>query len=348
VATTRVLGLETSCDETAAAVVADGRVVLSNVVASQVDLHARYGGVFPELASRQHVLAILPVIEAALAGAGTDWGDLAAIAVTRGPGLAGALLVGVNVAKGLALARGLPLVGVNHLVGHLYSNWLHSGGQVRTAAGAGSPRDEDPHLPHLALIVSGGHTDLVLVHDHGQFQVLGRTLDDATGEAFDKAARMLGLPYPGGPALEVAAQTGDPAAYAFPVADTPNPLDFSFSGLKTALLRAIQRFGADEPLPVPDLAASFQAAAIKALVGRLRRALVEQPVDLVMVAGGVSANGALRAALAAALDVPVRCPPLALCTDNAAMIAAAGYWAWSAGRRDGLGLDVVPGLDLTG
>jgi N6-L-threonylcarbamoyladenine synthase len=340
-----ILGIETSCDETAAAVVADGRVVLSNVIASQAELHARYGGVFPEVASRQHLLAIVPTVEAALVESGAGWADLAAIAVTRGPGLAGSLLVGVNAAKGLAMARGLPLVGVNHLEGHLYSNWLHSGGRVRSPELAAAAAGEDPPFPHLALIVSGGHTDLLLVAGHGDYTLLGRTLDDAAGEAFDKVARLLGLGYPGGPELERLAESGDAGRFDFPVATTANPLDFSFSGLKSACRRALEESTVGgAPARLADLAASFQSAVLRALVGRVQRALAEYPVPMVMLAGGVSANGALRRALTEALDVPLRYPPLVLCTDNAAMIAAAGYWAWPAGRRDAWDVEVAPGL----
>jgi N6-L-threonylcarbamoyladenine synthase len=343
-----ILGIETSCDETAAAVVADGRVIVSNVIASQVELHARYGGVFPEMASRQHVRDIVPVVELALSEAGAAWDDLSALAVTYGPGLSGSLLVGVNAAKGIALGRSLPLVGVNHIEGHLYSNWLHDD------VGRG-----DPVFPHLALIVSGGHTDLVFVRDHGDYDVLGSTLDDAAGEAFDKVARLLGLRYPGGPEIETLARDGDPEAYELPVASTDSAYDFSFSGLKTAVLRLCQRRGFDAAAVaageaqldegfVADVAASFQAAVVTALVGRVQRAARDLPAAEVLVAGGVSANHALREAISSAVGVPSRFPPLILCTDNAAMIAAAGHFASARGRRDGLDLDVVPGLRLGG
>lgn len=378
---TLILGIETSCDETAAAVVAEGRVVLSNVVASQAELHAPYGGVFPEVASRQHIRDIVPVIQEALAEARVDFDDLAAVAVTHGPGLAGSLLVGVNAAKGICLGTGLPLIGVNHMAGHLYSHWLHDSGVLRTpasrpdwtalrpavaaataasaaSAASDAPWPSDPPFPLLLLTVSGGHTELALVRGHGDLTLLGQTLDDAAGEAFDKAARMLGLGYPGGPAIQEAAEglaarigvVGDPAdahpVPPFPVADTPQPLDFSFSGLKTAMLRRVEAARASGREPdVPALAAGFQAAVIAALVGRTRRALERHPeVRAVLLAGGVAANGPLRAALSAALDRPVLVPPLALCTDNAAMIAAAGHFAWAAGKRDGLDLDVVAGL----
>lgn len=366
---TLILGIETSCDETAAAVVAEGRVVLSNVVASQAELHAPYGGVFPEIASRQHIRDIVPVIQEALSEAGVVLDDLAAVAVTHGPGLAGSLLVGVNAAKGICLGTGLPLIGVNHMAGHLYSHWLHDSGVLRTPASRPDwadrrpaaldlPWPSDPPFPLLLLTVSGGHTELALVRGHGDLTLLGQTLDDAAGEAFDKAARMLGLGYPGGPAIQEAAEgqtarasaAGDPAEARptppFPVADTPQPLDFSFSGLKTAMLRRVEAARASGREPdVPALAAGFQAAVIAALVGRTRRALERHPeARAVLLAGGVAANGPLRTALAAAASRPVLVPPLALCTDNAAMIAAAGHFAWAAGRRDGLDLDVVAGL----
>ena len=248
--TTLLLAIETSCDETAAAVVADGRAILSNVVASQIDLHRRYGGVFPEVASRQHVLSIVPVIEEAMQQAGAGWNDLAAVAVTEGPGLAGSLLVGVNAAKGLAFSRGLPLVGVNHLEGHVYSNWLAPWMGERESGRAGErekererERPDAAGFPVLVLIVSGGHTELVLMEDHGQYRRLGGTLDDAAGEAFDKAARLLGLPYPGGPVVQRAAEGGDPTRFDLPRAVMNNPdhrYNFSFSGLKTAVLRLVR------------------------------------------------------------------------------------------------------------
>ncbi len=352
----RILGIETSCDETAAAVVADGRYLLADVVASQVQLHAPYGGVFPELASRQHMRDIVPVIRAALADSQTDWRELAAIAVTYGPGLAGALLVGVNVAKGLAMATGLPLVGVSHLEGHLYTNWLRApdgrrlpeGGaepprQAGQAAARAMARSGDPPFPHLALIVSGGHTELVHVRGHGEVTVMGVTLDDAAGEAFDKAARLLGLGYPGGPAIEAAAQGGDASVLELPVATTQSPFDFSFSGLKTALARAVAVGG----YATADLAAAFQSAVVRALVAGIRRALEARPALEVHLAGGVSANASLRQAVAE-LGVPVRYPPPVLCTDNGAMAAAAGYWARRRGRVSGLDLDVVAGLSFPG
>ncbi|RMF30034.1 MAG: tRNA (adenosine(37)-N6)-threonylcarbamoyltransferase complex transferase subunit TsaD, partial [Chloroflexi bacterium] len=236
----RILAIETSCDETAAAVIEDGRRILSNVVASQIDLHARYGGVFPEMASRAHIEAIVPVIQEALAKAHVGWRDLHAVAVTRGPGLAGSLLVGVNAAKGIALGRDLPLLGINHLEGHIYAHWLET-----ESEGAADP--DALEFPLLCLIVSGGHTELVLMQDHGRYRRLGGTRDDAAGEAFDKVGRLLGLPYPGGPAIERVARKGDPARLRFPRAWLEGSWDFSFSGLKTAVLRVVKGYGEAGP-----------------------------------------------------------------------------------------------------
>jgi len=346
---TLILGIETSCDETAAAVLQDGRILLSNVVASQIELHRQYGGVFPEMASRQHVLAIIPVIQQALTDSGVAWDDLDAVAVTRGPGLAGSLLVGMNAAKGAAWAHHLPLVGVNHLEGHIYSNWIEAEGNR-------------PHkqFPLLVLIVSGGHTELILMTEHGRYRRLGGTIDDAAGEAFDKVARVLGLGYPGGPAIQQAAQAGDEQAWRFPKARTQNPYDFSFSGLKTAVLRAVQRLEGQDlstsrkltpgenltPQTVADMAASFQRALVDALVEKTIRAAQETGVSEICVCGGVSANAVLRQTMIERSPVPVSVPPLYLCTDNAAMIAAAGHYRFSAGERSGLDMDVIPNLRL--
>jgi N6-L-threonylcarbamoyladenine synthase len=355
---TRILGIETSCDETAAAVVEDGRKILSNVVASQIDLHRQYGGVFPEMASRQHVLTIMPVIRQAMTEAELDWDDLDAIAVTYGPGLPGSLLVGVNTAKGLAYGRGLPLIGINHIEGHIYANWLIVDDSPQEVA-----------FPLLALVVSGGHTELILMTDHGQYRRLGHTLDDAAGEAFDKVGRLLGLEFPGGPAIERAAQEGNSLTFKLPRAWLKGTYDFSFSGLKTAVLRIVQKYGdkvsssADSArnrriavsqapsvirqLPVPNLAASFQASVIDVLVEKARMAAEEHQVRRIMLAGGVAANRLLRQQMAERSSLPVLYPPLALCTDNAAMIASAGYFRYRAGYRSGWDLDVISNLKLT-
>ncbi|RLC83685.1 MAG: tRNA (adenosine(37)-N6)-threonylcarbamoyltransferase complex transferase subunit TsaD, partial [Chloroflexi bacterium] len=322
----RILGIETSCDETAAAVVEDGSAILSNVIASQVDLHAQYGGVYPELASRAHVEAIVPVVEKSLQQAHVAWQDLDAVAVTYGPGLPGSLLVGLNFAKGAALGRGLPLVPVNHLEGHLYAHWLKTG-----AEGAA---DGQLAFPLLALIVSGGHTELLLMHAHGKYEYLGGTLDDASGEAFDKVGRMLEVGYPGGPAIEKVAQQGNPRVFDFPRAWLPGTYDFSFSGLKTAVLRTLQHFnGPRPPHFVADMAASFQAAVVEVLAEKTARAAREFDVQNVVLSGGVSANTALRRAVRARVSVPVYTPPPILCTDNGAMIAAAGTYRYRAGSR---------------
>ncbi len=335
----RILGIETSCDETAAAVVEDGSAILSNVIASQVDLHAQYGGVYPELASRAHVEAIVPVVEKSLQQAHVAWQDLDAVAVTYGPGLPGSLLVGLNFAKGAALGRGLPLVPVNHLEGHLYAHWLKTG-----AEGAA---DGQLAFPLLALIVSGGHTELLLMHAHGKYEYLGGTLDDASGEAFDKVGRMLEVGYPGGPAIEKVAQQGNPRVFDFPRAWLPGTYDFSFSGLKTAVLRTLQHFnGPRPPHFVADMAASFQAAVVEVLAEKTARAAREFDVQNVVLSGGVSANTALRRAVRARVSVPVYTPPPILCTDNGAMIAAAGTYRYRAGSRAGWDLDIEPGLRL--
>ena len=323
----KILGIETSCDETAAAVVEDGTGILSNQIASQVELHARYGGVVPEVASRQHLLSIIPVIERAMTEAGVSWKDLSGIAVTMGPGLAGSLLVGVNVAKAMALARGLPLIGINHLEAHIYANWLGADGI---------------DFPVVCLIVSGGHSDLVLMKGHGDYAVLGRTRDDAAGEAFDKAARILGLGYPGGPAIEKASRQGT-ASIQLPRAWLRDSHDFSFSGVKTALLRLVE---AGRVSSVADAAASFQAAVVEVLVTKTVAVAKERRVKKVLLSGGVASNSWLREQLVKHSPLPVLVPPPILCTDNAAMIAACGYYRRQAGRADGLDLDVVPSLKL--
>jgi N6-L-threonylcarbamoyladenine synthase len=343
-----ILGIESSCDETAAAVVIDGRTALSNVVASQVDLHAKFGGVFPEIASRAHVEAIAPVVDQALEQANVSLDRIDAIAVTRGPGLVGSLLVGVNYAKGLAMGADKPLIGVNHLEGHIYSLWL-------------TEPFREVVFPVLVLIVSGGHTSLILMREHGDYQQLGSTLDDAAGEAFDKVGRLLGLPFPGGPNIERAAAEGDSLAYPFPRVKTDNDFDFSFSGLKTAVLRAATTPGAKREAPalkpdvsVPDMAASFQRAAINLLVEKTARAAQEFGATEIFLSGGVSANTLLRQTMRAKTELPVRFPPLSLCTDNAAMIAAAAYHRVIAFHEgdlaaisDGWDMDVRPTWLLT-
>jgi N6-L-threonylcarbamoyladenine synthase len=324
----KILAIETSCDETAAAVVEDGRRILSNQIASQVEIHARYGGVVPEVASRQHLLSIIPILKQAMAEAGVSWEDLSGIAVTIGPGLAGSLLVGVNAAKAIALAHNLPLIGVNHLEGHLYANWLG---------------DKSIDFPIVCLIVSGGHSDLVLVRGHGDYVVLGRTRDDAAGEAFDKAARILGLGYPGGPAIEQAARAGT-ASLPLPRAWLKGSSDFSFSGVKTALLRLAE---AGKISSVADAAASFQEAVVDVLVSKTVTVAKERRAKQVLLAGGVASNGLLRQRLAENSPLPVLVPPPILCTDNAAMIAACGYYRLQAGKTNSLDLDVIPGLKLS-
>lgn len=340
---TTILAIETSCDETAAAVVTDGRYIRASIIASQVDLHAPYGGVFPEVASRAHVETIYPVIQQALATADTPLADLDAIAVTQGPGLAGSLLVGINAAQGLALASGKPLYPIHHLEGHIYAQWL-------------TPAADQLAFPLLVLIVSGGHTELLLMTDHRTYTRLGGTLDDAVGEAFDKVGRLFGLPYPGGPHVERAAQSGDPTAFAFTRARLPERWDFSFSGLKTAVLYELHRRApgwtpGQHPippnLPVADLAASFQAAAVEALVEKTARAAHTFHATSILITGGVSANQALRTAMAAATPLPVHTPPLALCGDNAAMIAAAAYRHLQAGLPPSPTFDVRPTWPLT-
>ena len=365
----RILAIETSCDETAAAVVEDGRWIRSSVVASQIALHRQYGGVVPELAARGHVTAIMPVVRTALAEAGLTAREVDAIAVTTGPGLAGALLVGVNAARGLAWSVGRPLIGVNHLEGHIAANWLVP--RV-VPAGPGTVDDaafQPPALPAICLLVSGGHSEIILVEAPGRYRHLGRTRDDAAGEAFDKGARLLGLGYPGGPMIQRAAEGGDAARFDLPRAWLPDSYDLSFSGLKTALLRLIEPYrlpavplpADDAPfpvhrpralrddLPVADLAAGYQAAVVEVLVTKAVAAARENGARSLVLAGGVAANAALRERLARGVaaawpdgNAPeVRYPPLWMCTDNAAMIAAAAFWRLDEAARDWSG-DVRP------
>jgi N6-L-threonylcarbamoyladenine synthase len=334
----RILGIDTSCDETSAAVVEDGTLLLSNVIASQVEIHARYGGIVPEVASRQHILSIIPVVSQAMTESGIGWDNLDGIAVTNGPGLAGSLLVGVNMAKAMSFARRLPLSGVNHLEGHIYAAWL-TGKEIE--------------FPLVCLIVSGGHSDLTLMRGHGDYVLLGETRDDAAGEAFDKAARILGLGYPGGPAIERAAREGI-ACIDLPRAWLKGTYDFSFSGLKTALFRLVEAGKIAPPghdkkdnLPtVVDAAASFQEAVIDVLVGKTVLAARECNVRQVLMVGGVAANRTLAKRLIDSSPVPVIVPPPSLCTDNGAMIAASGYYHFQAGKINDLSLDVLPGLRL--
>jgi N6-L-threonylcarbamoyladenine synthase len=409
-----ILAIETSCDETSVAIVREGRHILSNAIASQIPLHQQYGGVVPELASRQHVVTIIPVLAEALTRAGMTWVNIDAVAVTRGPGLSPALLVGVNAAKAIAFARQKPLVAVNHIEGHIYSNWL-----IPESEAAEDEVRAEPRFPAVCLVVSGGHTELILMTGHGQYRLLGKTIDDAAGEAFDKSARILGLGYPGGPAVQRAAADGDPNRFNFPRSALKGTLDFSFSGLKTALLRKVEEYGytaskpapwqrspqpapqkdyitapitgaeplagntinlssfiaepqvevkfkvhqpppvrvahtaqpASEPvpnpepprtLPVADLAASFQAAVVDVLVERTAAAAAETGAREVLVAGGVAANSLLRARLSERLKVPFRYPPLVLCTDNAAMIAAAAYYRYADSRQYDFAMDIEP------
>ena len=338
--TVRILGIESSCDKTAAAVVENGRELRSSVIATQIDLHKQYGGVFPEVASRQHILSVFPVIEEALQRAHLSLENIDAVAVTRGPGLAGSLVVGMNTAKGIAFGSGLPLVGVNHLEGHIYSAWVYP---------ADTPQPPPaPEFPLLALLVSGGHTELNLITDHLHYQRLGATLDDAAGEAFDKVARLIGLPYPGGPSVQKAAAEGDPAAFDFPRSRLDGTWNFSFSGIKTAVLRVVRKLQeVNKVLPVNDLAASFQACAVDVLFTKTMKAAREYNVKAIVVAGGVSANRALRDAFMGQNEFPVHIPPLSLCTDNAAMIAAAGYYHFINGQVDPFDLDVLPTWPLS-
>jgi len=323
----KILGIETSCDETAAAVVDNGAKILSNQIASQVEIHARYGGIVPEVASRQHILAIIPIIKQAMAEAKATWRDLDGIAVTTGPGLAGSLLVGVNVAKAIALAHGLPITGINHLEGHIYASWL---------------TNHSIDFPLVCLIVSGGHSDLTLMREHGDYVVLGRTRDDASGEAFDKAARILELGYPGGPAIEQAARNGI-ASLKLPRAWLKGTNDFSFSGVKTALLRLVEAGGV---VNKADAAASFQEAVIDVLVTKTVAVAKECRVKQILLVGGVASNKLLRQRLIKSSPIPVLVPDPVLCTDNAAMIAACGYYRFQADKIDGVDLDVIPGLKL--
>ena len=389
-----ILGIESSCDETGAAIIKDGRYILSNVVASQAEIHDRYGGVVPEVASRQQLTTIIPVLEMALEQAGCGWENIDAVAATYGPGLAGSLLVGLTVGKAIAMAHNLPFLGVNHLEAHIYANWLR--GKTKVDANESDDSDweyqeGDPIFPSMCLVISGAHSELVLVRGHGQYELLGRTRDDAAGEAFDKVARILGLSYPGGPAIQKAAQHAQEEleqqgksltqalnAYRLPRSWLRGTYDFSFSGLKTAMLhlaegvvgeqdvhhtrssenagkqvsqytrmgvQAAQRGGANIEL----LAASFQEAVVDVLAVKTRLAAQEYHVKQVVLAGGVAANINLRARLERELrplHIGLQYPPIEFCTDNAAMIASAAFFHLLRGEQHGLDLDVEPGLSL--
>jgi N6-L-threonylcarbamoyladenine synthase len=339
----RILAIESSCDETGVALIEDGRIIRANVVASQASVHAQYGGVVPEVASRHQLVAIIPVLETAFAEAGVGWDSVDAIAATYGPGLAGSLLVGLTAGKTLALARGLPFLGVNHLEAHIYANWL------RTGAG----EQADPAFPLLALVVSGAHSELVYIAEHGHYELMGQTRDDAAGEAFDKVARLLGLGYPGGPAIQQAAaerNTTRPNPYVLPRAWLPGTWDFSFSGLKTATGNLLTKAHASgNEIAIADVADAFQDAVVDALATKTVRAAEERNAREVLLAGGVAANLALRDRLQADLSargITLRYPPVAYCTDNAAMIGAAAYFHLRRGERDGYDLEVHPNLQL--
>lgn len=354
-----ILALETSCDETAAAVIRAGRDIVSNVVASQMHLHERFGGVVPELASREHIVSLAPVVREALAPLAGGWDAIDAVACTYGPGLPGALLAGVNAAKGFAWARRKPLVAVNHLEAHIYANWLRLSDQQSAVSDQNQltadhrPLTTDPPFPLVCLIVSGGHTTLVLLRDHGDYELLGQTRDDAAGEAFDKAARIMGLGYPGGPQIQRIAADVQPNVKV-PRAWLGESFDFSFSGVKTHVLHEVQRAkaGADvnlahtQPEFVRNLAAAFQEAVVDVLVTKTVAAAQQFGAQTVLLAGGVAANAALRNALIARSPVPVRYPPVALCTDNAAMVGAAAYFRFAQGLQTDWSLGVKPNLKL--
>ena len=353
----RILGIESSCDETAAAVVEDGKNILSSIVKSQIDIHTQYGGVVPEVAARNHLEVVNPVVQQALDDANIDWSKIDAIAVTYAPGLSGSLLIGAITAKTLAYLYNKPLYPIHHVEAHVYANFLINGqGEL-----AKDLPTSQPKFPLLALIVSGGHTQLVLFSDHGKFRILGQTQDDAVGEAFDKVAKIIGLPYPGGPSISKAAIHGDPYKYKLPKAKLKNKFDFSFSGLKTAVLRAVQsEVGVNFSFPsykLPELlneeqqnnfAASFQYIAIESLVDKTVTAFNEFSPESVVIAGGVAANQELRSQLKSRLPVEINYAPIKLCTDNAAMIACLAYYqAQHQAPINPLELDIKPSLAMT-
>lgn len=333
---TLILGIESSCDETSASVIKNGRYILSNVISSQIDLHKKYGGVVPEIASRKHVELIMPVINQALEEAGVTLNDIDAIGVTYGPGLVGALLVGLTAAKAIAFTTGKPFVGVHHIEGHIAANYL-----------------QYPELepPFVCLVASGGHSHIVLVESYDKFEILGQTRDDAAGEAFDKISRAIGLGYPGGPLIDKYAAQGNSKAVKFPrVQFEDGSLDFSFSGLKTAVLNHLNRLEqTGEQVNIPDVAASFQQAVVDVLVKNTIRAAKQKGVDKIALAGGVAANSQLRSEMksqAKKQGIEVLYPDLILCTDNAAMIGCAAYFEYKNGKRSGMDLNAIPGLKL--
>ena len=350
----KVLGIETSCDETAVGVVEDGRRLLSNVVSSQVELHAPYGGVVPEVASRQHIRDIAPALQRALADSGIDLSDIDVVAATYGPGLAGSLITGLNTAKALSLSLGKPLVGVNHLEGHIYASWLARGDEDHP--------EDSPGFPLACLVASGGHTDLILMEGHGVYRLVGRTRDDAAGEAFDKAARILGLGFPGGPEIQKASQGHDGTEFSpLPRAWMRDTLDFSFSGVKTALLHLAQAEGLYPGNPeaektwearnnidrlVGEMAANFQEAVVEVMVVKTLEMARRYKAKGIVLGGGVTANARLRAEITRASELPVIIPPPVLCTDNGAMIAACAYFQCERGDEFGLDLDIDPALPL--
>lgn len=338
-----ILAIETSCDETAAAVVDSGRILISNMIASQIDVHALYGGVVPEIASREHLKTIVPVVDQALKKADITASELSAVAVTVGPGLVGALLVGVSFAKSYAATIGKPLIPVHHIEGHIASVYL---------------ADREAKPPFLCLVVSGGHSHLVAVDDYSKFRIIAKTRDDAPGEAFDKVARVLGLGYPGGPLIDKVSQGGDRNAFSLPQPRIENSLDFSFSGLKTAAIQQLDRFKREakkqgiswtDLCSVADFAATFQEAVVKTLVSHLHDAVDQTTSDTIAIGGGVSANSRLRELvqeLSEEKGLKLVMPDMSLCTDNAAMVASAGYYAWQSGRRAGAEQDATSVLDL--
>ncbi|NTW61668.1 tRNA (adenosine(37)-N6)-threonylcarbamoyltransferase complex transferase subunit TsaD [Candidatus Saccharibacteria bacterium] len=361
----KILGIESSCDETAASVVEDGQTLLSNVVNSQIDIHAVYGGVVPEVAARSHIEVINPVINQALAEANCTWDDIDAIAVTYAPGLIGSLLVGTLAARTLAVLKNKPLYPVHHVLAHVYANFLIKE-RSRTTEESASSGDRlklptrQPEFPMLALIVSGGHSQLVLFRNHGDFELLGQTQDDAVGEAFDKVAKIIGLPYPGGPSIATAAISGNPEAYKLPKSKLSGKYDFSFSGLKTAVLRAVQaEAGVDITFPSSGLAgllndvqrhnfaASFQRVAIETLIDKTELAFNDFQPKSVVIAGGVAANAELRRMLSERLPINIEYAPMNLCTDNAAMVATAGYYLAQRNQPiEPYDLEVIPSLSM--